>query len=97
MPVGQLRLTVVDKLKMNGDHSMIAFTVDIGNSEKATAGLKDMKSGRVVPDFKLENVSQVEFFGQEFVDGEAEDVLFFVEMNSHNRPYKVKKITTKTR
>ena len=37
-----LRKTIVDKVKMNDDHSMIAFTLDIGNTEKITGGIKDM-------------------------------------------------------
>ena len=37
--------TVIDKIKMNHDHSLIAFTVDIGNTERLTGGVKDMKTG----------------------------------------------------
>jgi hypothetical protein len=37
-----LRRTLIDKIKANDDHSMVAFTLDIGNVEKLTGGLKDM-------------------------------------------------------
>jgi hypothetical protein len=40
-----IRKTIVDKVKMNDDHSLIAFTLDIGNTERLTGGIKDMKSG----------------------------------------------------
>lgn len=34
-----LRKTIIDKVKMNDDHSMIAYTIDIGNTERLTGGL----------------------------------------------------------
>lgn len=71
--------------------------MDIGNSERCTAGLKDMKTGKVLPDFKLEGVSQAEFFGQQMVDGKLEDVLLYVEQDELNRPHKVKKILVQSR
>ena len=49
---------------MNEDHSLIAFTIDIGNHEKLTAGFKDMNSQQIL-DLKLNDISQVEFFGTE--------------------------------
>ena len=64
IPPKQLNTSFVEKLKMNSDHSLIAFTVDIGNSERCTAGLKNMTTGQFEPNFKLEGVSQVEFFGK---------------------------------
>jgi hypothetical protein len=42
---------------MNDDHSMIAFTLDIGNTEKLTAGIKDMQTNEILRNVKLENVS----------------------------------------
>jgi|LakMenE18May11ns_1017448.scaffolds.fasta_scaffold9045040_1 protease II len=48
--------TVVNKLKMSDDHSRSAFILDIGNTERLTAGVKDMASNKVFP-LKLENVS----------------------------------------
>lgn len=48
--------TVIDKIKMNEDHSMVAFTLDIGNTEVLTGGVKDMHTGKVHP-LQLENVS----------------------------------------
>lgn len=52
-----LRKTILDKIKMNDDHSMIAFTVDIGNTERLTGGIKDMKTGEVLQHIKLEGIS----------------------------------------
>jgi len=92
LPKKQLRDSFIDKIKMNDDHSLIAFTVDIGNTERCTAGVKDMKTQTILPGIKLEAVSQAEFFGQQEVDGVVEDVLVFVQMNELNRPYKVKSI-----
>lgn len=37
-----LRNTLLDKIKINDDHTMVAFTVDIGNTERLTGGLKDL-------------------------------------------------------
>lgn len=65
IPKRSLRKTVVDKIKMNGDHQMIAFTVDIGNNERCTGGIKNMKTGKVIPNIKLEGISQIEFFGKD--------------------------------
>lgn len=48
---------MVDKVKMNDDHSLIAFTLDIGNTEKLTGGIKDMKTGEVLRNVKLEGIS----------------------------------------
>ena len=42
---------------MNDDHSLIAFTLDIGNTERLTGGIKDMKTGQIMPNIKLENIS----------------------------------------
>lgn len=52
-----LRKTIVDKIKMNDDHSMVAFTLDIGNTEKLTGGIKDMQTGEVLMNIKLEGIS----------------------------------------
>lgn len=48
--------TVVNKLKMSDDHSRSAFVLDIGNTERLTAGVKDMSSNKVMP-IRLDNVS----------------------------------------
>lgn len=37
--------TTIDKIKMNDDHSMIAFTLDVINNEKLIGGIKDMTTG----------------------------------------------------
>ena len=54
---GMLRKTIVDKVKMNDDHSLVAFTLDIGNTEKITGGIKDMLKNEVLPNIKLEGIS----------------------------------------
>lgn len=52
-----LRKTIVEKVKMNDDHSLVAFTIDIGNTERLTGGIKDMKKGQVLSNFKLQGIS----------------------------------------
>jgi len=52
-----LKKTIVDKVKMNDDHTLVAFTLDIGNTERITGGLKDMLKNEVVPHVKLEGIS----------------------------------------
>ena len=42
---------------MNDDHSLAGFTIDIGNTEKLTGGIKDMIKGIVLKNIKLEGVS----------------------------------------
>lgn len=42
---------------MNDDHSLIAFTIDIGNTEKITGGIKDMQKNEVLKNIKLEGIS----------------------------------------
>ena len=61
IPQAKLRETAIEKIRYNEDHSLIAFTIDIGNNEVLTAGLKDMKKGEVL-NIRLENLSQVELF-----------------------------------
>lgn len=84
-----VRKTIVDKVKMNDDHSLIAFTIDIGNTERLTGGIKDMKKNQVLKNIKLEGVSQIEF-------GRGHDTIFYVETDQMNRPYKVKKLNILT-
>jgi protease II len=52
-----IRKTIVEKVKMNDDHSLIAFTIDIGNTERLTGGIKDMKKNEVLKNIKLEGIS----------------------------------------
>jgi protease II len=84
-----LRKTLVDKVKMNDDHSLIGFTLDIGNTERITGGVKDMQTGEVLKNVKLEGISQMEF-------GRGRDTLFYVETDHMNRPYKVKRLNLVT-
>lgn len=86
---GMLKKTIVDKVKMNDDHSLVAFTLDIGNTERITGGVKCMLKNEVLPHVKLEGISQLEF-------GAGRDTMFFVETDSLNRPYKVKKLDLRT-
>ena len=80
IPRSMLRTSFIDKLKMNSDHSQVAFTVDIGNSERCTGAVKNIKTGAISD--KIEGVSQIEFLG--------DNEVFYVEMNENNRPYKIK-------
>jgi len=84
-----LRKTIIDKIKMNDDHSMIAFTLDIGNTERLTAGIKDMQKNEVLRSIKLENVTSLEF-------GRGRDILYYVETDSLNRPFRVKHLNLQT-
>lgn len=86
IPKKAFRNTVVDKIKMSDDHQLIAFTVDIGNTERCTGGIKNMKTQKVIPNIKLDGISQMEFFGR---DHEGRDILYYVELDDSNRPYRV--------
>ena len=74
---------------MNDDHSMIAFVLDIGDMERLTGGIKDMQTNQVLRGVKLENISQMEF-------ARGRDVIFVVETDEMNRPFKVKKLNIHT-
>ena len=76
-------------MKINDDHTMIAFTLDIGNTERLTGGVKDLRTNQIYINIRLEDVSQMEF-------GSGHDQLFYVETNEMNRPYKVKQLNMKT-
>ena len=45
---------------MSDDHNLCAFTVDIGNTERLTGGIKDCVTGKLLP-IKLESIGQIEF------------------------------------
>lgn len=91
VPSRQLRNTVIEKVKMSDDHSLVAFTVDIGNTEFLTGGVRDMKENRVLPQIMLPNVGQVEFGG-----GENPTCLYFTEADEYNRPCKLKRLNLQT-
>lgn len=48
IPKQLLRRTLIDGFKISDDHSLIAFKLDIGNTERITAGFKDMNTGKVL-------------------------------------------------
>ena len=78
-----LRTAVVTKMKMSDDHSHVAFTLDISNTEVLTGGVKDLTTGKVLP-LTLKNVGQLEF-------ASSNHTVFFTECDpSTNRPHKVK-------
>ena len=72
MSRNMIRKTLVDKVKMNDDHSMIAFTLDVGNTERLTGGIKDMINNEVLKNRRLENISQIEF-------GRGRETIYYVE------------------
>jgi hypothetical protein len=39
---GDLRGSTIDKIKMSDDHSLLAFTVDVGNTEVLVGGIKNI-------------------------------------------------------
>lgn len=92
------RASFIDRIKMNEDHSLIAFTVDIGNTERMTAGVKDMSSGQIL-DVKIDDVSHVEFFGTQgdLYDKNGiksfNDVLYYVCLDELGRPFKVNRMS----
>ena len=40
--------TTIDKFTMNDDHSLAAFTLDVGHTEVLTGAVKDMDAGRMM-------------------------------------------------
>ena len=82
-------MTVIDKIKMNHDHSLIGFTVDIGNTERLTGGIKCMKTNKILSGIRLEDMGAMEFS----LDG---DSVYFTQMDANNRPYKVSKKSIST-
>lgn len=54
------RNTLVDKFKISDDHSLVAFTLDIGNTEILTGGFKNLTTGKFLT-FKLENIGDIIF------------------------------------
>ncbi len=82
-----MRKTIVDKFKISDDGTVIAFTLDVGNTEKLTGGFKDMLTGKVMS-LKLENVGSVDFG--------CGRTVYYTETNEHNRPYLVKRLDLTT-
>lgn len=60
VPSRLLRKTQVSKFKLSDDNMMVAFTLDIGNTEFLTAGFKDLATNTVLP-IKLESIGTVDF------------------------------------
>ena len=56
LPPHLLKSSFVNKIKMSDNHNMVAFTIDIGNTEFLTGGVKDMTTNRVLPNLILKNV-----------------------------------------
>lgn len=50
----------MDKFKISDDHSLVAFTLDIGNTEVLTGGFKNLTTGKFLT-FKLENIGDIIF------------------------------------
>jgi len=80
----------VDKVKMSDDHSMAAFTVDVGNQEKIVGGVRDLTTGEILPKLKLEGISAVEF-------GKDNSTLYVVKTDEFKRPFKVVKLDLKSK
>ena len=59
----------------------VAFTLDIGNSDRLTAGFKDLHAGKLLP-YVIHNVGTVEFG--------TNNTVFYTECDLHNRPCAVK-------
>jgi protease II len=80
--------TVITKLRVSDDHGKVAFSVDIGNTERQTVGIRDMVKGSY-SHFHIENVCQCEF-------GASSNILFYTETDDANRPGAVKMIDLDT-
>ena len=77
---------------MSDSHNMLAFTVDMDNSEVMTGGLKDLAKGEYLPHFVFQNVHTMEFGA-----GDDPRYLYYTEANkSDNRPYRVMRVDLKT-
>lgn len=82
------RSTLISKLRVSDDHSKVVFTVDIGNTERQTAGIRDMAK-RCYSPLPIQNVCQCEF-------GASSNVLFYTETDHANRPCSVKMVDLET-
>lgn len=92
IPFGALRKTTVDKIKLSDNHNMLAFTVDMDNSEIMTGGLKDLAKGEYLPHFVFQNVHTMEFGA-----GEDPRFLYYTEATKvENRPWRVMRVDLKT-
>ena len=56
VPSHLLKTSFVNKIKMSDNHNLVAFTIDIGNTEFLTGGVKDMTTNSVLPNLILKNV-----------------------------------------
>jgi hypothetical protein len=48
--------TAVERISVSDDHSLLAATLDIGNTEVLTGIVKDMSTGKINAGVKIENV-----------------------------------------
>lgn len=48
--------TAVERISVSDDHSILAATLDIGNTEVLTGIVKDMTTGKINAGIKIENV-----------------------------------------
>jgi len=51
-----LRHSAIEKIKCSDNHRFVAFTVNIGNDEVLSGGIKDIET-QTVMDLKLEQIS----------------------------------------
>ena len=75
---------------MSDDHSLLAFTVDIGNTEVLVGGIKSIADQKLL-DITLPRVGQIEFSG-----GENPKFAYYTESDEYNRPCKVKRLCLET-
>jgi protease II len=54
------RSTLVNKFKISDNQTLVAFILDIGNTEKLTGGFKNMSTGRILPQ-RLDNIGDIVF------------------------------------
>lgn len=72
---------MVSKIKMSDDHSLLAFTLEVGSDERLLGGVKDLKTGKFLQNIRFKNIGQIEFG--------AGRTIFYTECDDSNRPYKV--------
>ena len=92
IPFASLRTTSVDKIKLSDNHNLMAFTVDMDNTEIMTGGIKDLEKNEFLTYFVFNHVHTIEFGA-----GDDPRYLYYTEATRDtNRPYRVMKVDLKT-
>jgi protease II len=74
-----INTTVLKTIRLNKDHTMISFVIDLENNEKYCGGIYDISSRKYIPEV-FTNVSSIEFSNQN-------NEIYILKNNKLNRPY----------